>query len=273
MHDWTLMRKLVWLKASVLSAAEAVYQTVTGAVATFTTVRAAPLKSLTAAIVPVQEGTGDPSPTNIRQISRYAGCTISKSGADISDPETIFVSWKTAAGDVCGGILNVTTGKLTAEGILCVFDKINPNYTYILQSQIFEVSKLQTAPTVLGDVVRITLNRRGGIDLSNYATASNQFAYKMCNLAKHYFAYNDTSVHWYINSIMYLFLPVSVVGTTSEDVFNYLVGIKDTTPLSVWVPYINPVTYQLTPQEVRALKGVNNIWADTGDVTLEYRAN
>lgn len=35
-----------------------------------------------------------------------------------------------------------------------------------------------------------------------------------------------------------------------------------------------PVTYQLTPQEIRTLLGVNNIWADTGDITkLIYPVN
>jgi len=34
-----------------------------------------------------------------------------------------------------------------------------------------------------------------------------------------------------------------------------------------------PITYQLTPQEVSTLLGQNNIWADAGDTTVEYRAN
>ncbi|MBQ6756774.1 MAG: carbohydrate binding domain-containing protein [Oscillospiraceae bacterium] len=32
-----------------------------------------------------------------------------------------------------------------------------------------------------------------------------------------------------------------------------------------------PITYQLTPTEVTTLLGQNNIWADTGDVTVTYR--
>lgn len=35
----------------------------------------------------------------------------------------------------------------------------------------------------------------------------------------------------------------------------------------------NPQTYQLTPTEVRTLLGNNNIWADTGDSTVEYKAD
>lgn len=33
-----------------------------------------------------------------------------------------------------------------------------------------------------------------------------------------------------------------------------------------------PIVYHLTPVEIRTLLGVNNIWADTGDVTVTYKA-
>lgn len=34
-----------------------------------------------------------------------------------------------------------------------------------------------------------------------------------------------------------------------------------------------PQTYQLTPTEVRSLLGLNNVWVDTGDVEVQYRAD
>ena len=37
-------------------------------------------------------------------------------------------------------------------------------------------------------------------------------------------------------------------------------------------PLQTPVTYQLTPQAVTVLAGTNHIWADCGDVTVEYGA-
>ncbi len=45
------------------------------------------------------------------------------------------------------------------------------------------------------------------------------------------------------------------------------------TPLQVVYGLAEPKTYQLTPAEVTTLLGVNNIWADTGDVSLEYLSN
>ena len=34
-----------------------------------------------------------------------------------------------------------------------------------------------------------------------------------------------------------------------------------------------PITYHLTPQEITSLLGVNNVWADTGNSDVEYRAD
>ena len=34
-----------------------------------------------------------------------------------------------------------------------------------------------------------------------------------------------------------------------------------------------PITYNLTPTEVKSLLGINNVWSDAGDVDVEYRAD
>jgi hypothetical protein len=51
----------------------------------------------------------------------------------------------------------------------------------------------------------------------------------------------------------------------------YVAGATPTTGAQVVYPLTTPVTYQLTPTEVRSLLGVNNVWADCGDITeLKY---
>ena len=46
------------------------------------------------------------------------------------------------------------------------------------------------------------------------------------------------------------------------------------TPLQVAYQTAEPIaTIQLTPQEILALSGINNIYADTGDVTVSGRAD
>ncbi|MBR4703227.1 MAG: hypothetical protein IKO91_05225 [Oscillospiraceae bacterium] len=53
----------------------------------------------------------------------------------------------------------------------------------------------------------------------------------------------------------------------------YAAGTSPSTGAQVVYELAEPITYQLTPTEVRTLYGENNLWADTGDVTAEYRAD
>ena len=39
------------------------------------------------------------------------------------------------------------------------------------------------------------------------------------------------------------------------------------------LPLANPVTYQLTPQEVTTLLKYNRVWTDVGPVSVEYPAD
>lgn len=43
--------------------------------------------------------------------------------------------------------------------------------------------------------------------------------------------------------------------------------------VQIVITLATPQTYQLTPQEVETLLGVNNIWADTGDTSSTYKAD
>ena len=45
------------------------------------------------------------------------------------------------------------------------------------------------------------------------------------------------------------------------------------TPVQVCYPMVNPVTVQLTPQEVLALSGINTLYSDTGDTEVSGRAD
>ena len=53
----------------------------------------------------------------------------------------------------------------------------------------------------------------------------------------------------------------------------YAAGASPTTGAQVVYELATPITYQLTPQEITTLLGQNNIWADTGDMSVTYRAD
>ena len=59
------------------------YETVTGAIVSFETVRAAALRRLEVALSPIQSGTGDPSPDNVRSISGHTAVNVWRTGKNL----------------------------------------------------------------------------------------------------------------------------------------------------------------------------------------------
>lgn len=77
------------LMLSLMSGSPIVDDTATGNPVTFETTLARPLKSLIARFLPVQEGSGDPSPENVRNISGWTGLDVWHGGKNLLDPETL----------------------------------------------------------------------------------------------------------------------------------------------------------------------------------------
>ena len=62
--------------------------------------------------------------------------------------------------------------------------------------------------------------------------------------------------------------------TTASDFMAFLAEQETNgTPVMIAYPLATPIEIQLTPQEVNSLLGANNIFADTGDTEVEYRAD
>lgn len=174
---------------------------------------------------------------------------------------TYAIDWTSQAGTVYHGTVDPVSGQLTVDAMLEVFNVADEN---LIMSQINSFNKTSGSVGTIGDYTRISFAVRNDVDQTQYNRISSGYNYKISNMLKHYFAYNDQSSHWYRNTILYAFFPTSLVGSTAQSVYDYLVSIKDTTPLSVWLELATPITYQLTTQEIEALVGTNNIWS-TGD--------
>ena len=106
--DMTMLRKLMFLKAA--SGGSVVEDTATGNPVTFLTDIARPLKSLIANFLPVQAGSGDPAPDNVRPITGWTGVTVNH-GADQTDYDTYPVTWS-SEGTVYGGYVDLVTGEV-----------------------------------------------------------------------------------------------------------------------------------------------------------------
>ena len=183
------------------------------------------------------------------------------------------ITFPSEAGTVYGGTLTVNqdgSGELSVNSELEVFDQIVSDG---IASQ-YNAVDANASVSVIGDNVRVSFVVRSSVNQSNLNRISSSYLYKLCNMLPHYFAYTSDTTHWYRNTVLYCYFPVSLVGNTREGLVNYLTSIKDTSPLSLWIPYITPIEHDLTASQVKTLLGTNHIFADTGAIqSLTYSAD
>ena len=159
------------------------------------------------------------------------------------DSETISVNWQSTAGEVFGGTVDIVSGKMRATW--GSFDIGNVAWNNDTANQRF-------------------FRQVNGIKLTTGPRRTTMFCpvYQSIDDGRGVAAVPDCSVY---------------AAGTSEAVY-----IKDTRYSTaadfqeanqgniVVYPLAEPIEYQLTPLEVTTLLGVNNIWVDTGDVTVTY---
>ena len=197
-----------------------------------------PVNKLIVNIEPVQEGSGTPTPNNVRNIIGWNAAIINYSGADTQNPNVLNVSWQNEAGIVYGGILDVTTGLLTVTKAL-------------VELAVEDMNNTETYPgwknTGIESIIGVGINQKFTSILNIGDT----------------FSANTTS------GTGTIFLPRSAYNLTQEQWKEQYPNLT----IQIIAEYQNPETYQLTPHEIRTLLGTNNFWANTGDVTVNYKAD
>ena len=213
--------------------------TASGSIANFDTSLALPLQDCTIDINAVQSGSGTPSPDNVRPITGFTGANIHV--ADNETPHIIdnvtAISWQDEAGTVYGGELDVTSGKLVSK-----YARIKiSDMTWNIGSGFFYSSlplKKNGVTNILCECLRV-------VDVSSVSEMVNG------------------DIKGYPgNTNMYI---KNTDWASATDLYN---AIGD-----YYIVYelATPVTYQLTPTEIKTILGVNNIWADTnGDTSVVY---
>ena len=204
---------------------------VEGPAVSFETNVEAPLVSLEAQIVALQEGSGTPSPSNVRPISGFSKITIhhNSNEVEIQLGQTVY-----------GGRLNVTTGELTithkgiiVESVQYVY--LQSNNKYYWQTNLAESSSSQTEI-----------------------------------ISSHFFgAIGVAEGHCYITGSplqRLIIVPTDQTLNTKELADAWCAENK---PQFVY-PLAEEITVQLSPAEVNTIIGINNITANTGDVKVTY---
>jgi hypothetical protein len=171
--------------------------------------------------------------------------TVGSSATDYEpySGQTYPITFPSEAGTVYGGTLDVTTGVLTVDKKYEVYDGSDDEVWYTYGVNGFRLLK----------------------------TDINEQSDGICNIAP-----TVTSASSYgtlfsaANRYIYFFNSVSLWGvTTIEELRTWLA----THNIEVCYRCTAPQTYQLTPTEVKTLLKQNNIFADTGDVSVTYIAD
>lgn len=320
-----------------------------------------PLRTLTANIVPIQSGSGDPSPSNVRTISGWTGIKLNATGKNIWTTPTVSGTGQIYITPTSG---NIPAGTYTISGVATSSDTdrtqcavlvqysdttygANPmfprgtrySYTFTADRPIWriifyasetsslstddtftfsnvqiEVGETATAyeafktthsitfPSSAGTVYGGTLNVKTGVltsdwikwDLTNlnakgtytdsttgifvyygYLThevyAANE-AYQYCNRLKfgQPGSYGQGDCFRIFTSTRIVRMHIDSIEQTQEAYEAYLAANETYVVYKVASSASAYKTYQCTPTEVTALLGLNNIWADTGDVSLQY---
>lgn len=205
-------------------------------------------------IVPRQDGTGDPSPDNIRPISGYTAVKLTHSNDTDTQEFTLDLGQT-----VYGGCLDWATGLLTVD---------------------------RAFKTLTGDGSGIyveALNPSTRITIQGY-TNNGEVQGSVCNhLSSHFKTHHGNHSagipFWSIGgnpgvSRCWLYCDPAVVGTDTASVNAWLKAQYDAgTPVQVSYKLAMPITVQLTPQEIHALSGENILYSDTGDTTVTGKAD
>lgn len=225
-----------------------VYTEVSGDVVNFETNVIAPVKNLRVTMEPIQEGSGNPSPDNIRPITGRDAVTVCRSGADMGNPQSVTVQ---LGETVYGGLLEVTTGKLTVDRTMVDLGNLEWIIRNFGSQSGFASYGLPGGKSISGadgimekavcSIYRIGTNGSLSVASADMMAAVGAYYASGCNI--------------YVRDSRF---------TDTETFKTAMRGMQLVYELAT------PQIITLTPAQLSTLKGQNNVWSDADSVTLEY---
>lgn len=200
-------------------------------------------------ITPIQAGSGDASPTNVRPITAHTAVNVTVA----NDTESAEYNAELAEDAYCGsfdwstGLLTLTHKMLTLKGTES-WTKYGSTTVYNGSTLYLPDSKQGTA-SILGYCSHVATGMN-----SYWINAVN---YDFIRKANNSYGIEIKTDKWG--------LPNNEVATWNNYLKEqYAAG----TPVQILYQLEVPITVQLTPQEILALDGANTIYSDTGDTTV-----
>lgn len=196
-----------------------------------------PVKSLAAEIVASQSGSGTPSPSNPRAISGYTDVVI-KNDVQGTTQATYTIN---LGSTVYGGMLDVTKGILTVTHTLLDMGSVD-----WVKSAVDDYSVYYYIPSDKDDTFDFICSCFNAVEKTRTNLSDLEIG-----------TYNSTNA---MNRLTVRYDAISTVADFKTAVTGQYVVYKLATPIVI----------QLTPTEVVTLLGENNIYANSGDVEVEY---
>ncbi len=173
---------------------------------------------------------------------------------------TYSVSWQTEAGEIVEGTINIVSGLLTVEHMKQVYrgddlDTLSLNYGQTASG--YTHMYFGTNNTPLGKNYGQQLHTKSNIGvIANAQSASipSSEGFAVLNLTNP----DRLIVYWYVN----------LTWASANDFKTWL----NNNPFELYYQLATPQTYQLTPTEVATILGINNIYSNTGNTTVKYKA-
>ena len=166
------------------------------------------------------------------------------------DSDTVSVDWTTEVGTVYGGTLDVTTGVLTVDR------------AYALLNDPDKWGEVPSGATVTYKYTDSFNNRK------LYSTSYEGLICSMMSVNPNTPRY---TARWLSSVDLQFGLAFDM--TTPEVSLAEIRTLASNSDISIVYDIATPQTYQLTPEEVKTVLGQNNIFADCGDVNVQYRAD
>lgn len=280
-----------------------------GDIVTFDDGEDLPLASLKTTIVPIQSGSGDPSPSNVRPISGWSAVNVTRTGKNLFGGEymadVIVSKVQNATKNTTNKTVSYSAGYIRN---VVLFDKFKPNtqYTFVnhMSSGVANIAigySDGTITSLLSNNITVSNPNKTVMSLlGEWQTGNSVLLYEQFGIfegvltASDFEPYNGTT--YTIPFTDSQGQPIEVYGGEVDcvngggsaykeyDSYNgeTLIGpwISDR---DVYVPNTSPTigaqvvdmgdtsTFTSQPTSIKSLEGVNNVWGDCGPVAVEWQ--
>lgn len=210
-------------------------------IVSFNTDMVAPLKNCKIYFKPIQLGTGDPSPTNVRNINGWTGLD------SYVNEDKISIDWTSDAGTVYGGYLDLAKKEVVVE-----WEMAQGRWGDIRSETTSDTGLYYCRFKFQNNILKTTLTNLYGTN--TLCNVTNKISYESSDVN-----YN----HYYL-----------LGGSYNSALFYYDNTLDDNVIVQIVAKLVDPIHYPLSSlvsQQLLTLKSTNHIWSETNGQQIDVK--